>query len=258
MKDILLSIPGGPEVPNIMTIIRDYLSNYKIAALLYMWEDLFFSFFVAILLCLIFYFGTKKNAWIPSGLQNFLELVVEKFREFILGILGPEGDQYVPFLGTLFIYILSMNVIGLIPFMKSPTSNLSITIALAIVVFVLVQYLNIKNMGLKGFLYHLAGSPKDTIGWIIAPLMFPIEVITQISRPITLALRLFGNVLGEKILIGFFVVVGTMSLFSFPIQTPFMFVGLLTSVMQAMVFTLLSTIYILLSVPHADDHHEKH
>ncbi len=255
---IILAIDGGPEVPNIITLIYHYFANSAWATFLYVWEDIFFSLLVAVFLSLIFYLGTRKKKWIPSGLQNFLELIVETFRHFIIGILGPDGDKYVPFLGTLFIYILSMNLIGLVPFMKSPSSSLSVTIALAVCVFVLVQYLNIKNMGLIGFLYHLAGSPKDAISWIVAPLIFPIELLTQISRPVTLALRLFGNVLGEKILIAFFVVVGTTMLFFFPIQTPFMFIGLLTGVMQAMVFTLLSTIYILLSIPHVEEHHANH
>jgi len=180
---------------------------------------------------------------------------VEGISGFITSVLGHDGAKYVPFLGTLFIYILSMNLLGLVPLMASPSSNLNITVALAICVFVMVQYLNIKNMGIKGFIYHLAGSPKNAIEWSIAPLMFPIELLTQISRPITLALRLFGNILGEKILIAFFAGVGVSLLYFFPIQTPFMFLGLLTSVMQALVFTLLSTIYILLSIPHSEEIH---
>lgn len=254
----LLSIPGGPSVPNLITLINDRYRSTDWAHYLVLWEDIIFSLITALLLSLIFYIGTRKREWIPYGLQNFLEWIAENFRNLVIGILGPDGEKYVPFLGTLFIYILSMNLIGLVPFMKSPTSNVNVTIALAICVFVLVQYLNIKNMGVGGFLYHLAGSPKDLVGWLMVPLMLPIEILTQISRPVTLALRLFGNILGEKILVGFFVVIGTTMLFFFPIQTPFMFIGLLTSVMQAMVFTLLSAIYILLSVPHTDGHDEKH
>jgi F-type H+-transporting ATPase subunit a len=113
--------------------------------------------------------------------------------------------------------------------------------------------MNIKNMGVKGFLYHMAGSPKNAVEWMIAPLMFPIELLTQVSRPITLALRLFGNIFGEKILVGFFAMASITLFYFIPVQTPFMFLGLLTSVMQAMVFALLSTIYILLSVPHGDE-----
>ena len=244
-----------PESPNLITFIKTYFYDAPWAATLKHWDSIFFSILIAILLSLVFHLGSRKKELIPHGLQNFLELIVDSFRNFMVSILGPEGEKFVPFLGTLFIYILSMNLLGLIPLMKSPSSNLNITIALAICVFCLVQYLNIKNMGLKGFLYHLAGSPKDTIGWLIAPLMFPIELITQFSRPITLALRLFGNIFGEKILVGFFTVAAITLFYFIPVQMPFMLLGLLTGIMQAMVFTLLSTIYILLSVPHTDEHH---
>lgn len=249
---VLLSTPGVPEIPNFITLLHDYFDAPWIA-FLSAWENIVFSLLVAILISIIFYLGSRKRELIPFGFQNFLEWVVETLRDLIVGILGPEGEKFVPFLGTLFIYILSMNLIGLIPLMKSPSSNLNITAALAICVFVFVQYLNIKHMGIKGFLYHLAGSPKDLTGWLVAPLLFPIELLTQISRPVTLALRLFGNILGEKILIGFFTLIGVTVLVFFPIQTPFMFLGLLTSIMQAMVFALLSTIYILLSVPHQEE-----
>lgn len=250
----LLAAQGVPESLNLITLLHHHFSDSFLIDFLKRWDSIFFSLVVAIAISLFFHFGSRKKALIPGGLQNFLELLVESFRGVVVNIIGPDGDRFVPFLGTLFIYILSMNLIGLVPLMKSPSSSLNITIALAICVFVLVQYLNIKNMGIKGFLYHLAGSPNDLIGWLIAPLIFPIELLTQISRPITLALRLFGNIFGEKILIGFFAMASAAFFYFIPIQTPFMFLGILTGIMQAMVFTLLSTVYILLSVPHTDNH----
>lgn len=256
--NLFLAASGIPESITFISLLQHYFTDSKFIYYLKQWDSVFFSLLIAVVLSLLFHLGSRKKELIPSGFQNFLEYIVESFRNFIVAILGPEGESFVPFLGTLFIYILSMNLIGLIPLMKSPSSNLNITVALAICVFALVQYLNIKNMGLGGFLYHLAGSPKDTIGWLIAPLMFPIELITQISRPVTLALRLFGNILGEKILVGFFAAAAVTVFYFIPVQTPFMFLGLLTGIMQAMVFTLLSTIYILLSVPHADDHSNNH
>lgn len=251
---LFLAIQGGPEIPNILTLLHRYFSDSALVAFLYKWEDIIFSLSVAVFISLVFYLGSRKKELIPSGLQNFLEWIAETFQNFIIGVLGPDGKRFIPFLGTLFVYILCMNLFGLIPLLRSPSSSLDVTVALAICVFFRVQYLNIKNMGVRGFLYHLAGSPKDTVGWIMAPLMFPIELLTQVSRPVTLALRLFGNILGEKILVAFFALVGVTTLYFFPIQTPFMFLGLLTSVMQAMVFTLLSTVYILLSVPHTEEH----
>lgn len=247
-----------PKLPNILTFVERYIGNSAIAEYLHEWESILFSLFIACAISLVFYLGSQRKEIIPYGFQNLLEWIVDIFQSFVVSVLGPKGEKYVPFLGTLFIYILSMNLLGLFPLMASPSSNLNITVALAICVFVMVQYLNIKNMGLFGFLYHLAGSPTNAIEWLVAPLMFPIELLTQISRPITLALRLFGNILGEKILIAFFAMVGITLLYFFPIQLPFMFLGLLTSVMQAMVFTLLSMIYILLSVPHSKDAHTNH
>jgi F-type H+-transporting ATPase subunit a len=255
---ILMSAQKYPRIPNILTLLEKYFRDSPWIAHLHHWESIVFSLFIACTISLIFYLGSRNTQTVPGGFQNFLEWVVETFQSFVVGVLGPEGVIYVPFLGTLFIYILSMNLLGLVPLMASPSSNLNITLALAICVFVLVQYLNIKNMGLKGFLYHLAGSPTNAIGWLMAPLMFPIEILTQISRPITLALRLFGNILGEKILVAFFATVSVTFLYFFPIQLPFMFLGLLTNVMQAMVFTLLSTIYILLSIPHSGEIHINH
>lgn len=247
-----------PATPNILTFVEKALENSPWAKYLYDWENVIFSFLIACALSLIFFLGSKHKEDIPNRFQNFMELIVETFRSLSISILGSDGEKYIPLLGTLFIYILSMNLLGLIPLMASPTSDLNITVALAICVFVFVQYLNIKHMGVKGFLYHLAGSPTNGVGWAIAPLMFPIELLTQISRPVTLALRLFGNILGEKILVAFFAVVGITLLYFFPIQLPFMFLGILTSVMQAMVFTLLTAIYILLSVPHSEEIHVKH
>jgi F-type H+-transporting ATPase subunit a len=255
MKMVLAATAGVPTFPNILTLLENYLGESRVSDFLHHWQSIIFSFIAASLIALVFYLGSRSKEMIPYGLQNFLEWIVESFRSFVVSVLGPEGEKYVPFLGTLFLYILTMNTLGLIPLMASPSSNLNITVALAICVFVMVQYLNIKNMGIKGFLYHLAGSPTNAVGWAIAPLMFPIELLTQIARPVTLALRLFGNILGEKILVSFFAMVAITMLYFFPVQLPFMFLGLLTSVMQAMVFTLLSTIYILLSVPHSEEIH---
>lgn len=249
-----------PELPNFITFLHEIFHGQKWVAYLKAWDTIFFSLLIAVAISLVFYFGTRKKQLIPTGLQNALELIVETLRNFILEILGPRGEKFIPLLGTLFLYILIMNWLVLIPFFKSPTSNFNITVALAICVFVLVQYLNIKNRGIKGFLYHLAGHPKDALGWCLVPLMFPIELLTEFTRPVTLALRLFGNVVGEDILIGAFALFGVAMLahlnlpIGVPLQIPFMFLALLTGLMQALVFTLLSTIYILLSMPEEDEH----
>ncbi|MBA2368748.1 MAG: F0F1 ATP synthase subunit A [Candidatus Protochlamydia sp.] len=251
-----------PELPNFITFLYQRFQYTEWANFLHHWENLIFSLIIASLISLVAYLGTRRNSMIPSGLQNGLEFAIEKFRDLILGVLGPQGEKYIPFLGTLFIYIMTMNIFGMIPLMKSPSSNINITIALALCVFCLVQYLHIKHMGFLGFIYHLAGSPKSAIEWGLTPLMFVLELIAQLARPVTLALRLFGNILGEDILIGAFSVLGILVISHFmnspvgiPLQVPFMFLALLTSLMQALVFTLLSTVYILLSIPALDEKH---
>jgi len=249
-----------PELPNFITFIARKNHGAGWAEFLHDWDSVIFSIIIGSLIALLFHFGTRYKSLIPSGLQNFLELIADNLRNLVTSVLGPEGDKYLPLIGTLFVYILCMNLAGMVPFMKSPSSNINITAALAICVFIYVQYLNIRNMGILGFCYHLAGSPKNTVEWLIAPLMFPIELLIQISRPFTLALRLFGNVLGEDILIAAFALFGIGMVASYfpvglPLQIPFMLLGMLTSVMQALVFSLLTAVYILLSMPHKEEDH---
>lgn len=249
------------ESPNIVSLLHELFANKPWADFLREWENIIFSICIALLTTLVFRWGIRKREMIPQRLQNFFELLAELLTKHLYGILGSEGKKYVPFLGTIFIYILSMNLFGLIPLMKSPSVSLNITIAMAVCVFALVQYLNIKNMGVLGFLYHLAGAPKNGIEWAMVPLMFPLEVLTQLSRPVTLALRLFGNIMGEDVLISYFTLLGV-TLFGLmhlpiaagiPLQIPFMFLAILTSLMQALVFTLLTAVYIMLSMPHHEE-----
>ena len=249
-------------VPNLVTLIYKSLSDVPFIIYLHFYENLLFSGLVVLFLSLFFYLGVKPKKLIPSGLQNALEYLVENLQKLIIEVLGEKGLVFLPLLGTLFVYILTMNWFTLVPLLKPPTANLNTTAALALYIFCLVQYLNLKNWGVFGFLYHMAGSPKNLVGWLLVPLMLPIELLTQVTRPLTLALRLFGNILGEDILIGAAAFFGVYLLSSLnlsgglPIQLPFMFLALLTGLMQALVFTLLSAIYILLSMPDQGDRPE--
>ncbi len=248
------------EPLTVIRLLKEKVHNEAVLAFLSSWDNIIYSFIVAVLLTAVVCLGAKKREMIPSGLQNVLELGVEMLEHLILTILGPQGMKYLPFLGTLFIYILSMNLFGLIPLMQSPSSSINITIAQAVTVFILVQYLSIKQMGLKGFVYHLAGSPKGALQWCFVPLMFPIELLTQISRPLTLAFRLFGNIFGEEVLIGYFALLGATILpviypLAVPLQLPFLLFAIFTSTVQALVFTLLTTVYISLSIPEESSEH---
>lgn len=243
----------APVLPNIISILHKAYHEEEWASLIFEWENIIFAAFIALVISIFFYFGTKKKEMIPDGTQNFLELIAESLLNNILVVLGPKKEQHLSFIGTLFVYIICMNLAGIVPLMKAPSTSLSITAALALCVFARVQYLNIKNRGVPGFLYHLAGSPKDAIGWMMVPLMLPIEILTEISRPVTLSLRLFGNIFGEEVLIGVFALFGVAAIASFnlplglPFQLPFMLLAIFTSFIQAVVFTLLSAIYLSLA-----------
>jgi F-type H+-transporting ATPase subunit a len=207
--------------------------------------------------------ATRNPQMIPGPLQNVVEMVVEGLHDFIVDILGPRhGPRYLPFLGTLFVYILAMNLFGLIPFMDSPTSSLNVTVALALIVFLYSQYIGFRELGVLGWVDHMAGNPRGVIGWALVPLMLPIHLMGELAKPISLACRLFGNIFGEDMLLVAFASLG-ITVLSFthlpiglPLQLPFLFLALLTSTLQALVFTVLSTIYFLLMLPHDDHGHE--
>jgi F-type H+-transporting ATPase subunit a len=254
-----------PELPNLIHLLYVTLGGEEGTApgwlnLLYRFQDVFFAVFVALLIILIVRLGTRRMALIPGGAQNVVEMFIDTFRTFILGILGPAGERYVPFLGSLFVYIWFMNLIGLVPLMKSPTSSLSTTAALAVCVFLYVQSIGIRQLGVIGYLRHLAGDPQDAIGWGMVPLMLPLHIIGELAKPVSLSLRLFGNILGEDVLIGVFAILGVGVLaftklpVGLPLQLPFVLLALLMSTVQALVFTLLSTIYITQMLPHDEGH----
>jgi F-type H+-transporting ATPase subunit a len=255
---------GGPEkFANVITILHRAFPDAPWANFLHEWEVIIFSLLVAFLIILVAWAASRSASLIPGPLQNLVESLVETLNDFIIGILGPKyGPRYVPFLGTLFIYILAMNLFGLIPFMDSPTSSLNVTVALALVVFLYSQSIGIRELGVIGYLDHLAGNPRTVISWALVPLMLPIHIMGELAKPISLACRLFGNVFGEDMLLVAFVTLGITTLsfihspIGLPLQLPFLFLALLTSTLQALVFTVLSTIYFLLMLPHDDHGHE--
>ena len=254
----------GPEkFPNVVTVLTRAFPRASWAHTLHRYEAVVFSLLVGLLLCLAGFFASRNPQMIPGPLQNAAEAVVEKLYDFIAEILGPRyAPKFFPFLGTQFIYIFAMNLFGLIPFMDSPTSNLNVTFALGLVVFVYAQYVGLRHLGVIGYFDHLLGSPRDLIGWSLAPLMLPIHILGELAKPISLSCRLFGNIFGEDMLMVAFSTLG-ISMLSFahlpiglPMHAIFLPLALLTSALQALVFTVLSTIYLLLMLPHDDHGHE--
>ncbi len=238
------------ELPNLITFINKSFAHH--------YDALIYAGFVALFMITISVITYRRRQMIPGKLQNVVEMLVEALSNMFISVMGKEARKYTPFLGTLFIYIWFMNLVGLIPFFKSSTSSINTTAALAVTVFLYVQYTGIRRLGVWGFIHHLLGSPNDAVTWALAPINLPIHLVGELAKPFSLALRLFGNVTGEDILIAAFVTLGIMfmglfgSPIGFPFQIPFIFLAMLTSTIQALVFTMLSTIYFTMVMPHEE------
>lgn len=241
-----------PELPNVITILAEKFKENTFLKFLHFWEPIVFSLIIVFVLSIIAYFSARKIKLIPDRLQNAVEILAEGLDDFVCGILGPRGRKYTPFIGTLFVYILFMNLSGVIPFMKSSTASWSTTLALAICVFVYVQYTAIKELGLGGYLYHLAGKPRGAfaLSLVFPILMFVLHMLAELIRPISLSLRLRSNIWGDDLLLAVLAGFGVRGL-------PLLFIntlaGVLTAVVQAAVFCLLSTIYFALILTHEEE-----
>jgi F-type H+-transporting ATPase subunit a len=190
---------------------------------------------------------TRRMRLVPHGKQNFAEIVVEMLYGIPEQVMGPRGRAYAPFLGTFFIYIFLMNLSGLIPFFKPGTASLSVTLGLGITAFIAVQYFGFKTHG-AGYIKHFMG-PVLWLSWLILPL----ELISELIRPMSLSIRLYGNIFGEEQIVSALAnnipVIGPLAaVLILPLQ-------LLTVVLQALVFTLLVTVYIALATEKHEEHH---
>lgn len=251
---------GGGTTTHLPNLVY-YIEYYLHTGWLENWVNVIFAFAIGLMFMIVARCAYAKREMIPGPFQNGVEMVVEAFYNFMHSILGKEAKRYTPFLGTLFLYILAMNWIGMLPLGHSPSTSLSITASLALLVFLYTQWTGIRRLGVLGYLDHLAGQPRDAIMWCMVPLMFPLHIIGELAKPMSLSLRLFGNITGEDTLIAVFVGMGIAitpfigGVVGIPLQTPFYFLGLLLSTVQALVFTLLSSIYILLMLPHEEHEH---
>ncbi|HAH19785.1 MAG: ATP synthase F0 subunit A [Omnitrophica WOR_2 bacterium GWF2_43_52] len=264
---------SSQELANFIGITVKGLGDSGLGIFLHRWENVIFSLIAVVFLSLMAYFAQRNRSFVPERrLQNMVEVLVESLSNFVSGVLGEkEGRHYLPYIGTLFLYILIMNFMGMVPGMKSPTSSLNTTVALALCTFIYVQYTGIRRLGMIGYLDHMAGSPrmpeekgvfKIFLILLFIPihiLLFIIHIIGEFVKPVSLSLRLFGNITGEDALLYVFVMLG-LSMFSawkspvgFPLQIPIMFLSLIGGAVQAMVFSLLSAVYISMMLPHHEE-----
>lgn len=231
-----------PELPDVITLLAEHFPHNAFFNFLSRWQFVVYASFAIAILVVLAYLATRKASNIPHKIQNFAEFIVGALDDFICGILGHEGRHFVPFIGTLFLYILFMNMLGLIPFMKSATSSWSTTLALGLCVFGYVQYTGIRKLGVLGYLDHLAGKPRGILAFsIVLPIMMVcLHILSELIRPISLSLRLRSNIWGDDLLLA---VLANFGLKGLPLLLLNTFAVLLAGVVQAVVFSLLSTIY---------------
>lgn len=205
-----------------------------------------FSIIAAIVLVVCAMLATKSYSKIPRGIQNVFEWVVGLLRGLVHGFIpGKQGDLYVPYLGTLFLFIFTMNCLGVIPAFRAPTMTLSTTAALGITTFVMVQQYAIRGVGFVSYVKHFMGD----VLWL-APLMLVVEIVGELAKPLSLSLRLYGNIFGEDKVTEELMNLGKWV----PVQAPMLLLGIFTSFLQAFIFTTLATIYIASKVVHEGGH----
>ena len=212
-----------------------HLPTACVDAIIYMWVVMLFLIVVSVL-------ATKRLQKIPGGLQNFMEVVISGIENMVIDTMGEEGLPYFPLIATLAIFILVSNLLGLIPGFFPPTANINTTAACAIIVFVMTHVVGIKRHGFK-YIKHFMGP----VIWL-APLLFVIEVISHLSRVISLTLRLFGNMFGHELIM---IIIFTLVPFLLPIPLAMMGLGVLVSIIQALVFMILAMVYIQASIEEA-------
>ena len=238
--------PGVPAAAHTMTGHAKH--EYKLGDVPSPWLLFSNAMLVALVIAAFGLRAARKLEAVPKGWQNLGEFIVETFMNFTRGIIGPGGERYAPLVGTLFLFIYVGNLWGQIPYFHSPTANLSTTLALGLIVFFYVQFVGIRQQGIVGYLKHFWG-PIPAAGIIL----FPIEIISEIVKPFTLAMRLFGNIFGEDTVIIVLATLGVSMLPALPIlplHFPVLLLSLLTTFVQALVFTLLTCIYISLQSHH--------
>src|SRR5262245_30980184 len=191
--------------------------------------------------------AAASDAAIPDDsltLRNLAELLVEGVSGMAEGVLGHNGRRYVHLYGSFFLFILCANLVGLLPGFSPPTSNFNVTLALGVMSFIAYNYYGFHEQGV-GYLKHFVGPI-----WWLGVLMVPLELIDNLVRPFSLALRLFGNMTGDHVVLEIFT-----DLTKVIIPVVFYMLGAFVSLVQAFVFTLLSMVYVSLAVAGHEDHH---
>jgi F-type H+-transporting ATPase subunit a len=170
----------------------------------------------------------------PGPLQQVLEVTVSALKDLLHDIIGHEGDKYLYIIGAFTVFIFLSNLFGLFFFLQPPTSNPNTTFALALTSFLYFNFEGIRKQGLWHYIKHFWGPI-----WWLGFLMFPIEIIGNFARVLSLGMRLFGNIFGEHTATGIF-----MGLVPFVVPWPMMGLGIFGAFLQTFVFIMLTMVYI--------------
>jgi F-type H+-transporting ATPase subunit a len=194
-----------------------------------------------------FFRGTKNSdkGMVPPrtmNLRNFFEFLAESLYGFVEGAMGEKNaKRFYPLVGALFIFILFNNLLALVPGLSAPTDTLKTNVGIAVLVFFLTHIYGVKEHGLAYFKHFLGPSLA------LAPLMLPIELISHVARPLSLSVRLMGNMMADhKVVMSFFALVPIL------VPLPFLLLGLLVCLIQALVFCTLTMVYIGMAIEHEE------
>lgn len=200
---------------------------------------------VAIIILVIAKMATKSLRAVPTGTQNVMEAYLGGAIAMGKDVIGEElARKYLPLVAAVGLFVFVSNVIGIIPGFEAPTSNINITLPLALLVFFYYNYEGIKKNGIVKYFAHFAGPVK-----ILAPLMFPIEIVSHISRIISLSFRLFGNIKGDDLFLWVLLM-----LVPFVAPLPAYLLLTFSALLQTFVFMILIYVYLAGAVAIEDDH----
>ncbi len=206
-------------------------------------ENLKHVFYTWLAMAILFLVGVAlrgRYKLVPRGLQNLCEVLIGGLEEFTVATIGEKGRKIFPLLCAVFLFLLVQNILGLVPGCDAPTANLNTNAAMAMFVFCYYNYVGLRAWG-PGYIKHFMGPMLP-----LAPLMLPIEIVSHCARPLSLTLRLFGNIRGEEIvLMLFFFMAPVFSTF------PTYFLFFLAKALQAFIFYMLTMIYLQGAMEHA-------
>lgn len=204
-------------------------------------QHVIMALLVLIVVPIIFTIFAKKPSLIPSPIQNVFEIYIEFIDNLIKENMGEKGRKYFPLIASIGLFVFFGNLLGMIPGLESPTANLNTTMALALLVFFIYNFEGIRENGVSYFKHFLGPVP------VIAPVFVIIELLSHLSRPVTLALRLFANMTGGEL-----ISVVLIMLVPFLIPMPVMLIHLIAVFLQTYVFVVLTTVYIAGAITHVE------